>query len=231
MGRRTNDTGQAVERSKVEVFYAKAEGSSQSLQDLMRALTTAIGRPVQVNASPKLVQNSSSVAAANPQEATLFDGEPLDQPQVVDTTESEQPENSQASVTRRKRGEGANRDRNSGLTIVKSLNLRPTGKPSLRDFIAEKKPQSQIEHIAVYVYYLKQVLEEQAVSFSHIYTCFKEIGERMPGDLPQTCRNTASQKGWIDTADQNDLKRTTRGDNLIEHELPRSGGKGDSGAK
>jgi hypothetical protein len=97
--------------------------------------------------------------------------------------------------------------------------------------VTTKKPKTQEEHIAVYIYYLKNVLEEANVGFSHIFTCFKETKAKMPLDLPQTCRNAASNKGWIDTSDANDLKRTTRGDNLVEKDLPRAGGAADDGAK
>lgn len=220
MTRRSKEPEQTPDRSKIEVFYAKAEGTTQSLQDLMRALTSAIGRPLDVQVSRKLLQNNSPAAPAKtaPPEPTLFDE---DGARVTDegVSNGEAPTESSSPTPRRKRGEGAKRDRNAGLSIVKSLNLRPQGKDSLKEFVAAKKPQKQIEHIAVYVYYLRRILDEANVGFSHLFTCFKEVGERVPEDLPQTCRNVASQKGWIDTSNQDELKITTRGENFVEHEL------------
>lgn len=232
MARGNNDREQSTEKGKIRVFFAEVEGSNQTLQDVLRTLSHMLPRPVEVKVPPKLVQNGAAGTAphARPAEPDLFNQDAAT-PEVIDADESEQADSGEANAPRRKRGEGVNRDRNAGLAIVKTLNLQPDGKESLKDFVAKKKPKTQEEHIAVYIYYLKNVIEEPNVGFSHIFTCFKETGERMPGDLPQTCRNAASKKGWIDTAEANDLKRTTRGDNLVEKDLPRASGGGDDEGK
>lgn len=232
MARGNSDREQGTEKGKIRFIIAEVEGNNQTLQDLVRTMAPMLARPVQVQVPPKLVQNGAagSVPSARPAEPDLFNPEPA-APEVIETDEVEQPDAGSNGATRRKRGEGANRDKNAGLSIVKSLDLQPDGKESLKDFVAKKKPKTQEEHVAVYIYYLKNVLDEANIGFAHIYTCFKETGERMPGDLPQTCRNAASKKGWIDTADANDLKRTTRGDNLVEKDLPRASGAGDSEGK
>ncbi len=78
---------------------------------------------------------------------------------------------------------------------------------------------------------LKNTVEVQKIGLNHVFSCFKETGERLPLALPQTCRNAANAKGWLDTADQNDLKITTQGTNLVEKDLPRSNAKNAEGAK
>jgi hypothetical protein len=229
MARGNNDREQGPEKGKIRVFFAEVEGSNQTLQDVLRTVSHMLPRPVQVQVPPKLVQNGTA-SSARPPEPDLFN-QGAAAPEVIESAGVEQSDAGSNGTTRRKRGEGANRDKNAGLAIVKSLNLQPDGKESLKDFVAKKKPKSQEEHVAVYIYYLKNVLEEANVGFAHIFTCFKETGERMPGDLPQTCRNAASKKGWLDTANANDLKRTTRGDNLVEKDLPRGSAGGDSEGK
>lgn len=232
MAKRVVEQDSGADKGGMEVLYIKVNGSNATLQQGMRTLVEAMNKPLQVAppAPRRLVANqNAAVAAAQEQEPDLFNQEPS----AVEATESEaieQSEPSQNVTTRRKRGEGLNRDRNARLTIVKSLNLHPGGKESLKDFVSKKQPKTQEEHIAVYIYYLKNVLDEANVGFNHIFTCFKETGERMPGDLSQTCRN-AAKKGWIDTADVNDLKRTTRGDNLVEKDIPRAPAAGDDGVK
>ena len=232
MARGNHDREQRAEKGKIRVLFIELEGNDQTLQDGLRTVAQMLPRPVEVKVSPKLVQNSSASTAPNarPAEPDLFNQEVVT-PEVVQTVEGDQPDAGESNTPRRKRGEGANRDRNAGLAIVKALNLHPDGKESLKTFVAKKKPKSQEEHIAVYIFYLKSVIEEPAVGFDHIFTCFKETGVRMPGDLPQTCRNAASKKGWIDTADANDLKQTTRGYNLVEKDLPRAGGGGNDEGK
>lgn len=232
MARSNNDREQGTEKGKIRFIIAEVEGNNQTLQDLVRTMAPMLSRPVQVQVPPKLVQNGAASATPNarPAEPDLFNQEAA-APEVIDAGQVGQAEAVDSPQARRPRGEGPKKDKNAGLAIIKSLNLQPEGKESLKDFVAKKKPKTQEEHVAVYIYYLKNVLEEANVGFSHIFTCFKETGERMPGDLPQTCRNAASKKGWIDTADANDLKRTTRGDNLVEKDLPRAGGAGDSEGK
>jgi hypothetical protein len=106
------------------------------------------------------------------------------------------------------------------LTIVKDLDLRPKGKKSFADFSDEKKPTSQYEQCAVAVYYLRQELGLTAVSTNHVYTCFKLMKWRIPSDLPNRLRYAASQFGWFDTSNAQDIKITPMGENLVEHDLP-----------
>jgi len=218
----------------LEIVIVRLKGNNTTLQEAIRTVSNmgyrqgGSSRP----STPTLPAKPTPAlpASENGQEDS---GDDLLFEPVVDmpTSDDGAPRTDQSPPSRRKRGEGENRDKNAGLTIVKTLNLQPDGKESLKDFVAKKKPKSQEEHVAVYIYYLKNVLQEPNVGYSHIYTCFKETGERMPGDLPQTCRNAASKKGWLDTADANDLKRTTRGDNLVDKDLPRAGANGDNGIK
>jgi hypothetical protein len=231
MAKRANEQNAGPDKGGMRILYVELNGSNASLQEGLRTLVAAMNKPMQVAApaNRRLVANDHPASASSPDpEADLFNQETasIEDTSVDDIATADQIASAPA---RRKRGEGISRDRNAGLAIVKSLNLHPEGKQSLKEFVATKNPKTQEEHIAVYIYYLKNVLDEANVGFSHIYTCFKETGERMPGDLAQSCRN-ASKKGWIDTANTEDLKRTTRGDNFVDKELPRVS-PGNDGAK
>jgi hypothetical protein len=105
-------------------------------------------------------------------------------------------------------------------SIVKDLNLKPSGKKSLDAFSSEKKPSSNQQKCAVSVYYLRNELALDEVGADHIYTCFKHMKWRVPSDLRNTLQYTASKDGWLDTADMSDIKMTAIGDNLVEHDLP-----------
>lgn len=108
----------------------------------------------------------------------------------------------------------------SSLSIEKNLNLKPKGKKSLDDFVAQKQPKANHEKCTVAVYYLRHELEQPKISASHVHTCFKHMGWRVPSDLPNTLAWTASNKGLLDTKKMDDIKVTTIGENLIEHDLP-----------
>jgi hypothetical protein len=105
-------------------------------------------------------------------------------------------------------------------SIVKDLNLKPSGKKSLDAFSNEKKPGSNQQKCALSVYYLRNELGLKQVGADHVYTCFKHMKWRVPSDLRNTLQYTASKDGWLDTAEMSDIKMTAIGDNLVEHDLP-----------
>lgn len=109
----------------------------------------------------------------------------------------------------------------SSLVLVKDLNLKPSGKRSFKDFAAAKTPGSNYEKCLVAVYYLKNELGLAKVGVNHVYTCFKVEGWRVPSDLVNTLQWAASQEGWFDTKDREDIKLTTHGENHLEHDMPR----------
>ena len=108
-----------------------------------------------------------------------------------------------------------------GHSIVKELDLNPSGKKSLKDFIEEKKPKNDPEKCTVCIYYLKKILDIKNVETNHVYTCFKDANWRIPANLENRLQYTASQKGWIDTSNMKDIKIMPSGENLVELDLPR----------
>ncbi len=109
------------------------------------------------------------------------------------------------------------------FSIIKDLNLKPKDKKTLRDFYQEKSPLSNIESNAVFVYYLEKVLNLTGITIDHIFSCYKEVNLRTPMNLRQSIFDTASSRyGYLDTSNMQDIKVIVRGENLVEHDLPRS---------
>lgn len=103
----------------------------------------------------------------------------------------------------------------------KALNLHPADKESFKDFVAEKQPSDNaLEHNVVAAYWLSQVAEVGAVTADQIFTCYRGIGWKLPGDLRNSLQKTASMKGWLDTRDTDDIKVVSHGLNFINLELP-----------
>jgi hypothetical protein len=147
-------------------------------------------------------------------------------PDVDVGSEIENQKATKSKTPKKKKSSGKNKGKGKGKikttpSIVKDLDLRPKGKKSLADFVAEKIPTSQYEQCAVSVYYLRQELGLPAISANHVYTCFKHMKWRIPSDLLNRLQYAASQFGWFDTSNAQDIKITTMGENLIEHDLPR----------
>jgi hypothetical protein len=107
-------------------------------------------------------------------------------------------------------------------TIVKDLDLnsKAVGK-SLKSYFVEKKPQNGMENNAVFVYYLQKIANVPSITLDHMYTCYKDAGIKIPTALRQSLLDTAHRKGWIDTSDLNAVTISTRGENFVEHDLPR----------
>ncbi|WP_308516075.1 hypothetical protein [Sphingomonas flavescens] len=105
------------------------------------------------------------------------------------------------------------------ISMDKSLNLSPSGKKSAAQFASEKTPSNVMQKCVVAVYYLRDVLELDKITVSAVYTFFKTLGWPIPSDLKNTLQQAGS-KGWLDTADAEEIKVTSMGENLIEHGLP-----------
>jgi hypothetical protein len=106
-------------------------------------------------------------------------------------------------------------------SLDRDLDLHPKGKSSLVDFIHEKKPTTQNEKNVVFVYYLQREAGLSSVNVDQVYTCYKEAKERVPSNLRNSLAVTSSRKGWINSDDMEDLSITPRGENVVDHDLPR----------
>jgi hypothetical protein len=105
------------------------------------------------------------------------------------------------------------------ISMDKSLNLSPPGKTSATEFAAEKSPTNLKEKSVVAVSYLRDVIEMEKVTFQAVFTYFKHVQWPAPADLKNTLQQ-AGTAGWLDTADSEDIKLTSLGENLVEHNLP-----------
>jgi hypothetical protein len=194
-------------RSRVRVFFAEFEGDDETIQEGMRAMSVAVAKTFQparvVHYLPKPTSDGETPVAS-------VDDEELEDPELEDALD--QPLSSSTPRPKRKP---------PTMSLVKNLDLRPAGKQSLREFVAEKKPKQQNSRIAVVVYYLCKVLEIKGVTANHVYTGCRDIEMRTPVDLPQTMRVIAFKNGWIETSNAEDIKITTAGENHVLHDLPR----------
>jgi uncharacterized protein YdeI (YjbR/CyaY-like superfamily) len=109
-----------------------------------------------------------------------------------------------------------------GKTVIsmdKSLNLSPKGKDSAVQFANAKSPSNVMQKCVVAIYYLRDVIEMEKVTAQAVFTFFKTVQWPVPADLKNTLQQ-AGTAGWLDTANSEDIKLTSAGENLIEHTLP-----------
>jgi hypothetical protein len=113
----------------------------------------------------------------------------------------------------------ASRKAKTIIAMDKSLNLNPTGKASAVQFAEEKSPTNVREKCVVAVYYLRDSIEMEKVTAQAVFTYFKYLQWPVPADLKNTLQQ-AGTAGWLDTADSEDIKLTSLGENLVEYDLP-----------
>ena len=192
-------------KGRLRVFFAEFEGDDETIQEGLRAISSAVNKTFQ----PRVV--NIPIPSQNGEQELLeqsdFSDELPDDEDVIDVPESSRPQQKRKPPT---------------MSLVKDLNLRPTGKKSLRDFYAEKSPSSQQKQIAVFVYYLQHELQLEGITSNHVFTCFKNVEARPPKDLPQIIRNTAAKEAWVDSSDTTSITITNHGENFVEHDLPES---------
>jgi hypothetical protein len=104
--------------------------------------------------------------------------------------------------------------------ILSGLDLNSgSDKKSLKEFYSEKKPSSIGEKDTVFVYYLEKIAKIQNITIDHVFTCYKEVGQKVPNALRQSLLDASSRKGWLNTSSLVNMTVPIRGQNLIEHDL------------
>jgi len=109
-------------------------------------------------------------------------------------------------------------------SMVKDLDLSGKAKKveRLKDFHASFTIGSNLERNLVFMYYLQHKIEISPITPDHVFTCYRDVGVKVPTALVQSLRDSANRRGWLDTANTNDLKVTTPGMNYLEHDLPKA---------
>ncbi|MFS2769239.1 hypothetical protein [Bacteroides uniformis] len=52
-----------------------------------------------------------------------------------------------------------------------------------------------------------------------LYTCYKEVGQKVPKNLYQSIIDTKKNKGWIESSDMGNIFVSVIGENYVEHDM------------
>jgi hypothetical protein len=212
MAKRGSESISGTDKAKVRVFFAEVEGNNESIQEALQTMVSAMSRPVRIIAEQRVNGKSDLVLSHGAVE------------EVEDLAEEaeEVPDQSReaaSDIARRPRGSGRKTDRNAGLDLVPDLDFRPGGQPTLKEFIDQKSPKSDLEATLVVLYYMQNLMSLTKIGPAHVMTGFKEIGRAIPVDVKQTIRNVKSSKMWLTFSDIEEIRTTTQGNNFVEHEM------------
>lgn len=97
------------------------------------------------------------------------------------------------------------------------IDFYPTGKDNLKTYVGKFDAKSDFEKVLLFVSYFADILKIDGITYDHIYSCFDELGMKIPINVAQTTRNAASAKKWIDTSDSKNIAVTTAGKNKLRY--------------
>lgn len=95
---------------------------------------------------------------------------------------------------------------------------------SLKDFYAKYDHKSNYERNLIFVYYIQHILHEDKITLDHLFTCYRNVGQKIPKALEQSMRDTSKEKGWVDIDDLENIKVPVAGMNHIVHDLAKNEG-------
>lgn len=195
---------------------------SNELHDELLKRMPAIAEAVNLFKSESIQQQVFKLLLAALQKEVGLPDVPQESEQHAEEKERNVKHAASSDAAKAAKTKGPRKARPSGPPkLLPNLNLRPAGKNSLKQFVEEKRPETNEERIAVMIHYLQHSLGLTNLTRDHVYSCFKEIGVKSPTEIDAALRMTAHRKGWIDTSNSADLKVTISGENFVEHDLPR----------
>ena len=88
----------------------------------------------------------------------------------------------------------------------------------LNEFVAEKKPDGDMDRYAVIGFWFKHQLGIEEITIDHVFTAYKSLGwqAQLPDNPSQTFRNLKSNKNWFDGgAKRGSYKINWNGENAV----------------
>lgn len=119
-------------------------------------------------------------------------------------------------------GKSKNTSKSHEFKLDRSLNLRPEGKQSLKEYFETFQVNTTPEKILLIVYYLKEILQLENVNTDHIYTSFDKLNIRIPKSLYQLISDTKNKSGWLEFDSMENIGLSIQGRNAIKYDFSKS---------
>jgi len=164
----------------------------------------------------EVVENIGSQQISN-----NFKNDKIDKFEDIDEVEPQLIEPKKTSTRSRTTNSGSKKiktQNSKNPVYLTDFDFKPYGKKSLKEYYNEFISKSNYDNNLIFLHYLQEILNESDITTNHIYSCYRELNLKIPS-LPQTLIDTKKNKGWIETANMNDLKLTRTGINWIQHDL------------
>lgn len=137
-------------------------------------------------------------------------------PNVIQSPKVKTTAQKSSSKTKKSKSSGGSQS----YSLLTSLNLLPKGKVSLKDYFLKYEAKNNFDYNIIILTYLEKELKEENIGINHFYTCYKHLNLKIP-NIVQSLRDTKNRKGWIETANSDNMTVTVAGENYIDHEIKR----------
>lgn len=124
----------------------------------------------------------------------------------------------QASTSKGKTPSKGTRPKKEDLKVDKTLDLSGvSGAVSLKDYVKKYGPKSNMDRNVVFVDYLKEQLHIEDVTIEQVWTCYSDLGLKLPVDMPSSIIDTgrAAGKHRLNTGSLQDLSLSVQGKNWL----------------
>ncbi len=119
---------------------------------------------------------------------------------------------SEATIPKKKKGNV----KSDEPKVDKTLDLSGVNQaPSLKDFVSQYQPKTNMERNVVFIGYLKDKMETDKVSMDHVWTCYHDLELNFPVSMKQSLYDTSSKKSWINVPSLDDLSLSVQGNNWL----------------
>lgn len=119
------------------------------------------------------------------------------------------------ATTRRRRKTNTKKS----FSVPRGLNWAPDGHPTLEAFVEEKQPRNNHEKNLLACYFLTHMMGIK-VDTEHVLAVYQAAKWNAPAHPQTSLQGTASQHGWIDTADMKEIKVVWQGENYLQNKMP-----------
>jgi hypothetical protein len=181
------------ERGKVKVrfFEIEMDGETDALQESLRALTSAINKPVSQGNSRQFIAGPVKMRVLTPSTEDAED-------EVIEADEEQTEASEEFAVTSAKPA----RQRAKRTPPTPQILENPgfdEGDPTWATFAESKPFDTDVLRVTAVAVWFKRVKKIDSVTIDHAYTAFKFVDWPTPDDIGQAFRNAKRQKSWFGT--------------------------------
>lgn len=192
----------------------------EAMPRIAEAVNSFVSPDVQLRAYDNLVGTFGLPTPAGPTPIRLVERPDGDTSETsVPTAVQDSTDGITTTASRRAARRSSTRPAKKSFSVEKGIDFAPVGKTSLADLVAEKKPRNQNEKNLLACYYLQEILE-RPVAFGGVLAVYQTCDWVAPSHPDVSLFKTASEHGWIDTADTKSIKVVWAGLNYLTSKMP-----------